>query len=168
MLGRSGRIRAWTVAGCTLTLLAAQARPASADWQYTQWGMSPAQVTTASEGRAVENRDRSLDAGGLKAELAAPYQGASLPFTAVFLFGLRDRLAAVTLSPRDIGVCGKLPALLQAHYGPPVAREGVDKALTARWNDYGNNNAVNFLDLGSGGCSIQYSRLRETQSDDSL
>ena len=162
------RVRAWATFGCACALLAVEARSAAADWRYTQWGMSPAEVKTASDRAAVDNPDRSLDADGLKAELVGPYQGGGVPFTAVFLFGLRDRLAAVTLNPRDLSACERLPALLQAHYGPPVSREGVDKAVTARWNDYANNNAVNFLDLGDGGCSIQYSRLRDAQTDDSL
>ena len=160
--------RPWTTLGCALAALAVLAEPALADWQYTRWGMSPDEVKKASEGAAVENQDRSLDADGLKAQLVAPFAGATLPFDAVFLFGIRDRLAVVTLNPRDLASCARLPDVLRAHYGPPLSNEAADKARTARWNDYGNNNVVNFLDLGGGGCSIEYSKLPNTRNDGSL
>ena len=162
------RRRAWTTLGCSLAAFVVLAEPASASWQYTQWGMLPAEVKTASDATAVDNSDRRLDADGLKAELVAPFQGATLPFTAVFLFGIRDRLAVVTLNPRDRESCGQIPDILRAHYGPPLASEGLEKAKSARWNDYGNDNVVNFLDLGGGNCSIQYSRLLNTRNDGSL
>ena len=167
-MGSVSRRRAWTTLGCALAAFAVLTEPALADWQYTRWGMSPDEVKKASDDAAVENPDRGLDADGLKAQLVAPYQGATVPFSAVFLFGIRDRLAVVTLNPRDPASCARLPGALQAHYGPPLASQDIGKGKSARWNDYGNDNVVNFLDLGGGGCSIEYSKLLNTRNDGTL
>ena len=75
--------------------------PALADWQYTQWGMSPAEVQAASNGTAVANQDRRLDADDLTAGLTAFYRGDKRPFTAVFLFDTGGKLSAVNLNPTD-------------------------------------------------------------------
>ena len=142
--------------------------PASADWQYTQWGMSPADVQAASDGTAVVNQDRSLDAADLKAGLTAFYRGDKRPFTAVFLFDSAGKLATVTLNPTDRISCGPIRQSLDAHYGTPASLNQQQFGQTARWNDVEGDNVVVFLDLGQGNCSIQYSSLPPTHQDGGL
>ena len=114
-----GRIAASALA---LSALACSALPAAADWQYTQWGMTPGQVRAASNDVAQPNPDRKLDADGLKADLTAPYQGAAIPFTAVFLFDAPGKLQVVTLNPVGGIACPVIVQALAANHGPPRAR----------------------------------------------
>ena len=142
--------------------------PALADWQYTQWGMSPMAVQAASNGTAVVNQDRTLDAADLKAGLTAFYRGDKRPFTAVFLFDTAGKLATVTLNPTDRISCDPIRQSLDAHYGTPASVDQQKYGQTARWNDVEGDNVVVFLDLGQGNCSIQYSALPPTHQDGSL
>jgi hypothetical protein len=139
------------------------ATPALADWGYTQWGMSPAEVKLASRDQAQDNPDRSLDAEGLKAELVAPYEGDTLAFTAVFLFDDASRLQYVSLNPSGSAVCPRVMQHLASHYGPPEGAADMVDARTMRWDDVTGDNLVVFLDLGQGGCSVQYSKLPATR-----
>ena len=151
----------WTAVVAVVTMAAAT--PARANWQYTQWGMSPDQVKLASDGTARDNGDRKLDADGVKATLTAPYEGAALPFTAVFLFDARDRLEYVTLNPIGQISCPVVLQALSANHGTPTGTDDMVHASTRRWDDVENDNLVVFLDLGQGNCSIQYSKLPNTQ-----
>ncbi len=141
--------------------------PAWADWQYTQWGMSPEEVQSASNGTALVNQDRKLDTTDLKAGLTAFYRGDKRPFTAVFLFDATGKLAAVTLNPTDRISCDSIDQSLDAHYGAPASLDRQKFGQTVRWNDVEGDNAVVFLDLGMGNCSIQYSILPPTHQDGS-
>ncbi len=139
------------------------ATPAAADWQYAQWGMSPAEVGAASGGVARPNGDRDLDAEGLRAELVAPYTTGSLPFTAVFRFDAEDALDDVALIPTGPPNCPVVRAALVTHHGTPEGKADAQSAATLRWHDLDANNLVVFLDLGDGHCSIQYSKLPNTR-----
>ncbi len=157
-----GRIAASALA---LSALACSALPAAADWQYTQWGMTPGQVRAASNDVAQPNPDRKLDADGLKADLTAPYQGAAIPFTAVFLFDAPGKLQVVTLNPVGGIACPVIVQALAANHGPPEGKADMVQARTLRWDDTDNDNLVVYLDLGQGNCAIQYSKLPLTQPD---
>ena len=154
-----------TVAFLATVALAASAVPAGADWQYTQWGMTPDQVKAASDGAATDNADRLRDVDGLKAALVAPYQGETVAFTAVFLFNEQDRLRYVTLNPIGKLSCPQVVQTLADHYGAPGNRADMVRASTMRWNDLGADNLVVYLDLGGGDCSVQYSKLPPTRPD---
>lgn len=159
-----GSVRGWTVASAlALSALACSALPAAADWQYTRWGMTPDQVRAASDGVARPNADRKLDAGGLEAALTAPYQGAAIPFTAVFLFDASGKLKLVTLNPVGGIACPVIVQALSANHGAPEGKDDLVHATTLRWDDIDNDNLVVYLDLGQGNCTIQYSKLPPTQ-----
>ena len=159
-----GSVRGWIAASALVpAALACSALPAAADWQYTQWGMTPAQVMAASNGVAQPNPDRKLDAGDLKASLTAPYQGAAIPFTAVFLFDASGKLQVVTLNPVGGIACPVIVQALAANHGVPEGKDDLVHATTLRWDDTDNDNLVVYLDLGQGNCTIQYSKLPPTQ-----
>ena len=108
------RMMAAALAACVLT---GSAMPAAADWQYTQWGMTPNQVKEGlSNGVARDNTGPNLDAAGVTATLVAPYQGVSLPFTAVFLFDPDNNLQDVTLNPVGQIACPVIVDALAANY----------------------------------------------------
>ena len=144
------------------------ATPAGASWQYTQWGMAPAEVQAASNGTAVVNQDRKLDAADLTASLTAFYRGDKRPFTAVFLFDTAGKLSAVTLNPTDRISCDPIRRSLNEHYGTPASVDQHAYGQTVRWNDVEGDNVVVFLDIGQGNCSVQYSSLPPTHQDGSL
>jgi hypothetical protein len=98
---------------------------ASADWQYTTWGMTPEQVQKASKGVAVETtakelKDNSPAGGGYTAKLTAPYKTDAFQFKAWFIFDKEDKLSQVTLD-----LVGGNPysaiALLRNKYGLPAS-----------------------------------------------
>ena len=97
------------------TGLAASTVSAAANWQYTQWNMTPSDVKTASQGAAQDNSDRGLDAENRKAQLTAPYQGETTPFRAVFLFNEENELKDVTLTPLDKSGCKMILDRLRQH-----------------------------------------------------
>ena len=125
--------------------------------------MSPGEVTTASNSAAQSNPDRMLDADGLKAELIAPYQGAALPFTAVFLFDPENKLEVVTLNPVGGIACPVIVQALGANHGAPEGDADMVLAKALRWDDLENNNLIVYADLGEGKCTIQYSKLPPTR-----
>ena len=155
--------RAWMVASAlAASALACSSVPAAADWQYTQWGMTLDQVRAASGDAARPNPDRALDAGSLKAALTAPYQGASLPFTAVFYFDPAGRLKLVALNPVGEIACPVIVQALGANHGMPEGEADMVHATTLRWDDVENDNLIVYQDLGHGNCTIQFSRLPPT------
>ncbi|WP_237476887.1 hypothetical protein [Lichenibacterium dinghuense] len=159
-------VRRWKAASAlAASVLAGSVVPARADWQYTRWGMTPDQVTAASNAAAQPNPDRRLDADGLKAALTAPYQGAAIPFTAVFLFDPENRLQVVTLDPVGGIACPVIVQALVANHGAPENDADPLRARTLRWDDADNDNLVVYADLGEGSCTIQYSRLPPTRPD---
>jgi hypothetical protein len=77
------------------------AAPAAANWHYTKWGMTPAQVVAASHGTAIETTPErrelhSTTTSGEVALLEAPWQSGRFHFTAFFLFD-KGRLTRVML-----------------------------------------------------------------------
>ena len=127
--------------------------------------MSSDQVAAASNAAALPNPDRRMDADGLRAALTAPYQGVSIPFTAVFLFDPENRLQVVTLNPVGGIACPVVAQSLAAHHGAPDDAADPAEAKTLRWDDADNDNLIVYADLGEGNCTIQYSKLPPTRPD---
>ena len=152
-------------AGLTIVGLAASTSSATANWQYTQWNMTPAEVKTASQGAAQDNSDRGLDAPNRKAQLTAPYQGEATPFKAAFLFNEENELKDVALTPIKKSDCPFVLDLLRKHYGQPKENSDLIHADVTRWDDFENSNLVVFLNLEKDGCTIQYSKLPNTHPD---
>ena len=116
-------------AGLTIVGLAASTSSATANWQYTQWNMTPAEVKTASQGAVQDNSARGLDAPNRKAQLTAPYQGEATPFKAAFLFNEENELKDVALTPIKKATARSLD-LLRKHYGQ--LKENSDYPLRCR------------------------------------
>ncbi len=160
-------MKALTAAGLAAGGLAALAHPAAANWQYTQWNMTPAEVKTASHGAAQDNNDRGFDAPGRKAQLMAAYQGEAIPFNAVFLFNDENELKTVTLTPVRKDDCPIVMGRLRDRYGQPKENSDLIHAAIARWDDYESSNLVVLMTIEKEGCTIQYSKLPATHADGS-
>lgn len=76
---------------CTVT-------PALADWQYTRWGMTPAQVQKAAKGAAKVTSELPEElVAGMSYRLVAPYTAGEFQFIAYFAFDAHDHLRLVLL-----------------------------------------------------------------------
>src|SRR5580704_7226281 len=122
--------------GIALALFCCAAGTASADWQYTKWGMTPDQVANAAKNRTKKNSDLHPDSDGNVTKLVAPFQSGKLSFEAQFGFDPADRLSSVTLvlndksAAMDMGmdmgadmkmdkdVCHELGVSVKTTYGP--------------------------------------------------
>jgi hypothetical protein len=155
------------VSACALlaTATLALGSPAKANWQYTEWGMTPAEVTAASDGLATANNDRSQDAGTRIAKLVAPYKAGRFHFDAFFNFEDPDGLVSISLvlkrPSRD--ACSGVIATLSNTYGPPANKTEVEIGEVQKWFDEANRNGVVYLGMGSEiqhYCLVQYMPLK--------
>lgn len=137
------------------------ATPALADWQYTNWGMSRAQVIAASRGAAslVEGRpgERVFDAD---LGAAGSYSAQGFEFSTQFFFDAAGRLKAVKLNALEPERCEELLDRMLGLYGNAGGRD----RFGAKWTDLENGNAVRVTHIpGRNGepdvCFAAYSSL---------
>ena len=108
------------------------ASPAFAGWQFTTWGMTPAQVMTASQGAAalVDPTDRS-SLNGDRVLLEMLYVTGDFDFAASFAFDSAGHLDRVHLVLRS-GSAIDLRAALIAKYGKPKDQDPDVEAFGGR------------------------------------
>jgi hypothetical protein len=133
---------------------------ALADWQYTRWGMTPAEVAKAPGGRAApyvgagENTDTEV------AKLLAPYSAGEYAFTAYFMFSrTTDRLSSVRLNLADPGRCQSVYSDLLAKYGQALKDSWSGALKVSTWQDRPNNTRVQIVGIGQTSCTVIYSPL---------
>lgn len=149
----SGRIGVGLVAAASMIL---GSSAASAGWQWTDWGMTEAQVRSASGGAAVPNANRGEDAGDIRASLAAPFRAAGISTTAYFGFLPDSTLTLVRLVPTQSSDCSSLLGLLKNAYGIPEEVSDGEYLDITRWRDELNGNIVLFMTVVEDDCSVQY------------
>ena len=169
--------------GIALAMVCCGASAAKADWEYTKWGMSPAQVASAAKNRTKKSSDLHPDSDGNVTKLVAPSQGGKFPMEAQFAFDAADRLSSVTLVLNDKsagmamdmdagmdvgadmnmnhGVCHDLRVSVKAKYGK---RQGGGAAhmqySIETWQDQKSKNNVTYTVLDGAGCYVQYSAIK--------
>ena len=164
-----------------LALVAWVPNAAKADWEYTKWGMTPAQVAGAAKNLAKKSSDLHPDSDGNVTKLVAPYRNGKFSFEAQFGFDAGDRLSSVTLvlndklagmdmpmggdmdmnMQMDKGGCHDLLASVKAAHGPPQAgRSAHMQYVIETWQDRKNKNNVAYTVLDRVGCYVQYSVLK--------
>ena len=132
----------------TLIVLAlmAIATPALADWQATKWGMTSAEVVSATGNAAKPNTDPDADSDEL---LAMPYTKAGIKFTTTFAFDEKTKLLnGVRLVPED-GKCAKAFEMAKADYGAPTSTTKGMAGDMDRWQDVGGSTRMMALALPS-------------------
>lgn len=103
-------------AALILALVLASASPAAADWQFTKWGMTPAQVAAAGGSRIVPIVET---APRWQLTMPGPYKVAGLTFDDVTFAFDDGRLSEIELSaPSDS--LGKVQQALASALGPPA------------------------------------------------
>lgn len=137
---------------------AAIASPAGAHWQFTKWGMTPAQVIEASNGTASVGDGAKSGRGDDTVEAIGTYVAGETSFTAKFWFG-HQGLSMVALQLRDDGKCLDVQRDLLAKYGEPVERTGGSGLQRRMWVDSPSGNRVGLLNTDVGFCQVEYSPL---------
>ena len=92
--------------------------PASADWQYTQWGMSADDVVAASDGSVVEVQGSTGEpVRGQDLRANGNYSAAGMTFKAQFYFSpLSGGLSAIRLHPENKNACPDLEREISGIY----------------------------------------------------
>jgi hypothetical protein len=127
---------------------------AAADWQYTQWGMSKAQVVEASQGLAVDHLVDRRETWGIYPDLVAPSRFGKYRFRAYFYFDDDSGgLKAVRLDPLVGFWCQDVAKSLMLRYGS-------DQRLTNDyyvWRDDSANNKISLSGFST--CRVKYEPL---------
>jgi hypothetical protein len=137
---------------------------ANADWQYTNWEMTPDQVIAASGGKSVRDDTPSSGKGPNRRLLKGDYTSGQFHFRVEFYFNENtNRLSLVQLQLLDPGLGYTLEQSLISKYGKPLeAHPGVIRIT--RWQDASNNNRVELLHIESRSVSLRYFPLRTTDN----
>ena len=148
-------------------ILTASATAVSADWQYTRWGMTGAEVEKASNGAAIPHPDQKKQSSKKSiALLLAPYTASQFHFNVTILFNRKSRnLDQVNLELKDASRCPSLVGALRSRYGPTLKESRPGATHSIKWRDEEDKNFVWYLGIGpfSQGkpsyCDIMYSPL---------
>lgn len=130
---------------------------AHADWQYTRWGMTPAEVAAASNGMVEVGTGDLKDAyDGAQIGATGTYAAGKFRFQASFYF-IGGKLADVHL--RLVGGDPyALKASLLGVYGKPFSDvEGGFDVTT--WHDQPKNNRVDLIMIDDGYTTLEYRPL---------
>jgi hypothetical protein len=132
--------------GIAFVGLACVATPAMADWQYTRWGMTPAQVAVASHGAATTgNGEPGERVQGQEVGATGTYASGDFKFRSVFYF---DRGKLVDIRLKLIGGNqNDLRNSLDGLYGKPF-KEYKGILQVATYHDEKKNNRVDLTAIG--------------------
>lgn len=137
--------------------ISAVATPARADWQWTEWGMTPAEVIIASAGTANSHSASAMSNITADHLVTAPYTAMGIGFQAHFLF---DRstggLAYVYVYAEDDADCPRLRSWIGEIYGEPALSDG---RATRIYYDRIESNRVTFVQFLTTRCVITYAEL---------
>lgn len=150
---------------CILGALAL-ASPLAANWQYSKWGMSPAQVAGASHGKATEPTDEEKAAGsedGNVPLLKAPWHSGSFEFTAYFYFtrGKAKRLTHVSLT-LEKGDGHELLGALRQKYGKALSSDEGQTMTLEVWHR--NGDQITYKAVVDKLFSVIYQSLRNSDN----
>ena len=141
-----------------------------ADWQYTKWGMTPAQVIDASKGSVVatNNKDKSSQSasdGSHKALLTTQYKSGKFKFTVYFLFDkTSSELTYVHLLLNDKKFNAELLGATTSKYGKFDGKSTGKYLNAVYW--YSEGDQITYIDVLSS-VSLNY-RPRLTKNNQGL
>jgi hypothetical protein len=136
---------------------------ASADWEFTRWGMTPEQVIAASQGRAIADpapRQRLPKWVAVECKIGlTSYRINEFRFWVHFCFDLRNLLAAIYLYAPESDFIS-LDRALHSNFGPPINQKDDGLWVERSWNDQMKYNSVRLFTLPPYGLSvIEYKAL---------
>lgn len=132
--------------------------PVYADWQYTSWGMSSAEVKQAAKGMAPTDGGRDGDrTEGYQVGNVGEYTSGTHRFRSVFYF-VEEKLEMVKLNKIDSGSCLALFADLRGVYGKEFSLKESSVINIWVWHDSIKNNHIGLVSVGNK-CSLSYKPL---------
>ena len=153
-----------------LALSSLLAHPALADWQYTQWGMSPADVAARSSGQVHETAGtdgQTLPAlPSLKVGAEGTYQLGKMTFHAVFYFeNAKLKMVNMTLvDPNTSEDAINLKNALDGLYGEPFHQKRTSFASMSTYQDRAKNNRISLSAYDTGLTTLVYEPLVDETS----
>ncbi|MCF8475757.1 MAG: hypothetical protein K9G60_01910 [Pseudolabrys sp.] len=133
--------------------------PAHADWHYTKWGMTPAQIIKASKGEAREYvPGRNIGCVFTDQTPIAVATGKTIAgslFDVTFCSGGNGRLSSVAVRPQGSINIPSLKRAMLSQYGEPVS----DRGGTTIWRDAKAKNTVTFSTVSDIIVAIEYRAL---------
>lgn len=131
---------------------------ARTNWQYTRWGMTPAEVIAASNGAAHAGSGVQSALGEGTVDVVGTYDAGGRIFSTAFTFQ-QGRLASVALWTTDWSQCIPTIKDLQAVYGHPDEYTDGNVVANATWSDRSKNNHIKMRLLSPKYCEVQYSPI---------
>lgn len=133
-----------------VSLTAGVVSPAAADWVYTRWGMSEAEVLAAGHGKIARYVDPDREDWGIYPTLVGSHRDMQHSYDVAFYFDRHTGgLNAVRLSPNGHYWCLELLDGLRARYGwrnlvrddlfewhDPAANDKISYRLDPCWVKY--------------------------------
>lgn len=128
---------------CTFVILFLIASPVAAHWQYTRWGMTPAQVKAAAP-VDLEARAKAEGKTGSWIGLTGNYSAAGHTYQAAFFFSSdHDGLDMVMLEQPTVGECRESLDALREKYG---AGDDSGRSSSILFRDTAGGNVIKFTD----------------------
>lgn len=135
---------------------------AYADWEYTEWGMSPEQVAAAAEraGSPIDEvtNPQPTPTGAVNL-LTSRHEAAGHHFDVKFLFE-NNRLSLVSLLAHTPERCPELRRSIIQVYGEPESQDGIFGANTYRWRHREGGSMIELIDMDGSACALSYRRSR--------
>lgn len=136
----------------------AMSQPAYADWQYTRWGMSPAEVAAASEGQAnLSGGESGQQVSGYDIGAVGTYKAGEYNFNSTFYFK-NNKLSLVKLELMGNDVSG-LKGAIDGLYGKTFDQSVSPVHGVYIYHDREKNNRVDLLIIGYKSASLSYRPL---------
>lgn len=121
-----------------LAAMLACATPALANWEGTQWGMSPDEALAALDGASSHSPDASetfqYDGANYEPLVKLAHAIEGIPGEAALLFNADESLQFVTFSPEDLTQCEVLVGALTEAHGA-VDSSGFGSTAIYNWMD---------------------------------
>jgi hypothetical protein len=136
------------------------AAPASADWQYSRWGMSPEEVLAANPAlRAGEDPENSIAASLVR--VSGLHREGGRDFIVRFGFDAANRLNTVYVHPSDPRHCRGMVGAVESRLGRGIRGTQIPNVLDIRtWQDPRAGNQLQLFVIGRmrrpESCSIRY------------
>lgn len=141
---------------------------ASAKWQYIEWDMTPDEVVTASEGKAVKLDPSKKVKGGLIKAVVADHKNNDFSFKVSFLFDpVTEKLQCVVLKLVDMQDASSVYQDLVKAYGKPgnsyYTPASSGDSIKAVWPDIAGKKAVKYFSVDDM-CFIEYRPVKEADN----
>jgi hypothetical protein len=128
--------RVTRVISITIAMLLAQVPVAHAEWEYTKWGMTPAQVTAASKGEAsiTPEPDRYKNTEDhWEIAVQGHHAFGSLKLDTAFTFDTRTGGLQCVFYNATGDDAAQLKVAMIKRYGPPAKQSSMDGAQMLNW-----------------------------------